>query len=275
MGQPGCCNDLIYDRINNTIDTEEILPDDLVFIQWSGLLRYTLRKESGDIREFDFGRLYPWEEGVLQHPYNRVKDFYYKTRGLYSTLRSKNINFVSTNMLSPWLSDTLGEPQGYLKMVEDKKIIRRYNKHFTQIEREGVLDNIKKVQNSIGNGIEAMMDYYLKEDLDFHQTVLQYLPDQDRFIMDTHPNPWMGLQYARNVIAPYLKKHYVINLDRLFDPIMDEYAATWMSFLKYEKEKVKEKVLWMEKGNPLVIDKNYIPWYIEDGKIIEYKLPIN
>ena len=45
--------------------------------------------------------------------------------------------------------------------------------------------------------------------------------------------------------------------------------------LKYEKEKVKEKVLWMEKGNPLVIDKNYIPWYIKDGKITEYKLPIN
>ena len=274
-GQPGGCNNLIYDAINNTIDEDEIFPYDLVFIQWSGLLRYTPRKELEDIREFDLGRVYPWEKGVLEHPYSRVIDFYHKSRGIYDTLKNKRINFISTNMLSPWLSDTLGEPNGYLFDIEDKSIIRRYNKHFTQIKRIGVLDKIENIHYSQGNGIEGMMDYYLKEELDFYQPVLQYLPEQDRFIMDSHPNPWMGLQYARNVIAPYLKKHYVINLDKLFDTKMDEYAATWMYFLEYEKEKIKEKVLWVESGNPLVIDKNYIPWFIKNGKITEYKLPIN
>jgi hypothetical protein len=183
-------------------------------------------------------------------------------------------------MLSPWLNDTLGEPNGYFYGIEEDSskapFKRKYDKHFKAIKDSGLLKNIETLFKSNNNSVEGMMDYYLRSNLDLKKPMFYYLPDSDNFRFDHHPAPTDTLLYAREVLAPKVKSKLGIDLSYLFSNELDLYAETWMYFLKKEKSKIKDKVLWMELGKS-VHDTNrkpYVPWYIKDGEIIEYKLPI-
>jgi len=277
FGEPGGCNTIVSDKVNRDFQYKK--ESDLMFIQWTGLLRYTPKSQT-NITEYATEYIYPWEVGDIEHPYNTTLQYYNSTRNLFSTLKLNRNNYITTHMLSPWLSDTLGEPNGYFYGIEEDSsralLKRKYGKHFKAIKDSGLLKNIETLFKSNNNSVEGMMDYYLRSNLDLKKPMLVYLPDSDSFNFDHHPGPTDTLLYAREVLAPKVKSKLGIDLSYLFSNELDLYAETWMYFLKKEKSKIKDKVLWMELGKS-VHDTNrkpYVPWYIKDGEIIEYKLPI-
>lgn len=276
FSEPGGCNIIVSDRVNKDFQYKE--ESDLMIIQWTGLLRYTPKSQT-DIVNYTTEYIYPWEMGDIEHPYDMVLQYYNSTRNLFSTLKLNRNKYITTHMLSPWLSDTLGEPNGYFYGIEDDSaripLKKKYDKHFKIIVETGLLEKIETLFKSNPNSVESMMDFYLNREVDMEKPILQYLPDSDTFRFDHHPAPVDTLLYAREILAPKVSSMLGVDLSYLFSSELDVYAQTWMDLIKKEKDKIKDRVLWMDKGNSIhhTNFKPYIPWYIEKGTLKEYKLP--
>ena len=275
FGEPGGCTTLISDKVNKDFQYKE--ESDLMFIQWTGLLRYTPKSQT-DITEYATEYIYPWESGDIEHPYNMVLQYYNNTRNLFSSLKLNRNNYITTHMLSPWLSDTLGEPNGYFYDIKEDSnrltLKRKYDKHFNVIVDTGLLKDIETLFKLNNNTVESMLDFYLRNNIAMNKPLLQYLPDSDSYRFDHHPAPIDTLLYAREVLAPKVKSKLGIDLSYLFSNELDLYAETWMYFLKKEKKLIKDRALWTNTGKSITHTnfKPYIPWFIKNGKITEYKL---
>jgi len=278
FGLPGGCNSIVSDRVNKDYHFMDV--NDLMIIQWTGLLRHTPKSQI-DIDDYAEEYIYPWEVGDIEHPYDIVLQYHNNTRNLFSTLKLNKTNYITTHMMSPWLSDTLGEPNGYFYGIENDStripFKKKYDKHFKTIVDTGLLNNIETLFKSNPYSVESMMDFYLRKEIDMEKPILMYLPDSQTFTADHHPAPIDTLLYAREILAPKVKSMFGIDLSYLFSSELDEYAKTWMYLVQNEKEITKDRVMWMEKGNSVhhTNFKPYIPWWIDKGELKEYKLPIN
>lgn len=276
LSWPGVCNTYISDNIHTYADT--FSDKDILIIQWTGLLRYTPKRKTGDIIEFGHSRVTEWEVGNLGHPYDRVLQFYNNTRSLFSLLNNLKVDYLTTHMLSPWHGTFLGEPNSYFGGIQDEnlkgEVINNYEKHFKAIKDNNLLSKIEILFKSNPYSILGMYDFYLEQDIDMRPYIPLYLTNEGTFTLDTHPHPTATLRYAREVLYPNIKNKFNLDLTGIFDDKLDEYVKIWDYFYLNEKNLIKEKVYWMEE-NGHKVDNPYIPWYIKDGKITEYKLPIN
>jgi DNA-binding ferritin-like protein (Dps family) len=174
-------------------------------------------------------------------------------------------------MLSPWADDKLGEPLGFVTDDVSKKI---YYEHLTKLKEHQVFYKILDLFDESPNAVEGMMDFYLKNNI-YQQEYVKSFTGTD-VKEDHHPNPAITLRYAREILAPKLKELYEINTDNLFDTKLDEYASNWMYFLRNEYKKILDNGLWLNDGNYIPHSfKPYVPWYVKNNEIFEYKLPLN
>jgi len=266
---PGVGNDVILNKVNKT--WSDAGQNDLLLIQWSGLLRFQERNYSGDITEFESKEGFPWEDGYFGHVYDRVENYYYNVYNLFSTFKLNSVRFITTHMFSPWADDRLGEPLGFIGNPEAEKI---YYEHLNKLKEHQIFYKIQDLFQCSPHTVESMMDFYLKNDI-YQQKLVKQFNGLDGVREDHHPDPEITLKYAREILAPKLKELYNINTDNLFDKKLDEYATTWMHFLKHEDKKILDNGLWLKAGNYIPNSfKPYTPWYVKNNIVFEYKLPI-
>lgn len=269
LGIPGSGNDVILNFVNKTWSDDK--KNNVLLIQWSGLLRSQKRKPSGDITKFLDSEEYPWQTGNFGHVYDKVENYYYNVYNLFSTFKLNKVRFITTHMLSPWADDRLGEPLGFVVDPISKKI---YYEHLTKLKEHKVFYKILDLFQSSPHAVEGMMDYYLKNNIYKGDDINQF-NGIDSVRGDHHPDPEITLKYAREILAPKLKELYEINTDNLFDKKLDGYAASWMHFLKHEDKKILDNGLWLNNGNYVPHSfKPYVPWYVKNNIIFEYKLPL-
>lgn len=268
FGMPGAGNDVILNRVNKNYSNDT--KNNVLFIQWSGLLRFQERRTSGDITEFKNIHGFPWEEGHFGHVYDRVENYYYNIYNLFSTFKLNNVRFITTHMLSPWADDRLGEPLGFIGNPDAEKI---YYEHLNKLKEHQIYYKIKDLFQSSPYTVESMMDFYLKNDI-YQRKPIKQFDGVNNIREDHHPDPEITLRYAREILAPKLKELYNINTDKLFDKVLDRYATTWMYFLQNEDKKILDNGLWLANGNYIPHSFTpYTPWYVKNNIVFEYKLP--